>query len=274
MISRRSFLKGGALLGGGLLLEGFVVEPRMVDIVETTVRINGLPAELGGFRVCQITDVHHSYVVGLEYIRKVVEEANRLSPDLVVLTGDYIDADRKYMAPSIEALSYLKARCGTLAILGNHDHFTGSGYAEDVIASHKIPLLRNSHIYIESKGSALCVAGVADFLEDTPDASVALKGVDPSVPRLLLSHHPDYAEALPAGERVDLVISGHTHGGQVRLPFGHAPVMPSSYGQKYSGGLVKLDRGTQVYVSRGIGVSLIPVRFNCPPELTLIKLAA
>jgi predicted MPP superfamily phosphohydrolase len=105
---------------------------------------------------------------------------------------------------------------------------------------------------------------VADFLEDTLTPE-ALR-VDPSIPRILLSHHPDYAEALPANERIDLVISGHTHGGQVRLPFGLAPVLPSSYGQKYSGGLVKLDRATQVYVSRGIGVSMIPVRFNCPPS--------
>jgi predicted MPP superfamily phosphohydrolase len=274
MISRRAFLKGGALLGGGLLLEGFVVEPRMVDITETTVRVNGLPAAFNGFRICQITDVHHSSVVGLEYIKSVVEEANRLRPDLVVLTGDYIDTGKKYMAPCLEALAGAKAKYGTIAILGNHDYFTGKGHGEEVMASNKIPLLQNSHLLIESKGSALCVAGVADLLEGTPDASVALKGVDPAIPRILLSHHPDYAEALPKGERVDLVISGHTHGGQVRLPFGHAPVVPSSYGQKYSGGLVRLDSGTQVYVSRGIGVSMIPVRFNCPPELALIKLAA
>lgn len=274
MISRRTFLKGSMLLGGAMLLEGFVVEPRMVDIVETTVRIKGLPPGFIGFRVCQITDIHHSPVISLDYIRSVVEEANRLAPDLVVLTGDYIDTGKKYMAPAIEALSRLKAAHGTVAILGNHDHFIGRGYAEDVIGSHKIPLLRNSHIYLESKGSTLCIAGVADLLEDTPDAKEALKGVDPAIPRLLLSHHPDYAETLPPDERIDLVISGHTHGGQVRLPFGPAPVVPSKYGQKYSGGLVDLEGGRQVYVSRGIGTSMIPVRFNCPPELTLIKLAA
>lgn len=267
-------MKGGLLLGGGLLLEGFVVEPRMVEIVETTVRVKGLAAGLQGFRICQITDVHHGGAISLEYIEKVVEEANNLAPDLVVLTGDYIDTGKKYMAPAIEALSGLKARCGTIAILGNHDYIHARSYAEDVIASHGIPLLRNSHMYVEANGAALCVAGVADLLEDTPDAKEALKGVDPSIPRLLLSHHPDYAEDLPASERVDLVLSGHTHGGQVRLPFGLAPVVPSNYGQKYSGGLVRLSSATQVYVSRGIGVSLIPVRFNCPPELTLIKLAA
>lgn len=267
-------MKGGFLMGGALLLEGFVVEPRMVDVQETTVRIKGLPAGFDGFRICQITDIHHSPVISLDYINNVVDEANRLKPDLVVLTGDYIDTGKRYMAPAMEALSRVNARCGTLAILGNHDHFIGKEYAEEVIAAHKIPLLRNSHIHIESTRGAICVAGVADLLEDTPDAKEALKGVDPGIPRILLSHHPDYAESLPVDERIDLVISGHTHGGQVRFPFGHAPVVPSAYGQKYSGGLVALESGTQVYVSRGIGVSMIPVRLNCPPELTLIKLAA
>lgn len=274
MLSRRSFLKGGLLLGGGLMLEGFVVEPRMFETAATAIKIKGLPKPFEGFTICQITDVHHSPVVSIEYIRKVVEEANRLRPDLMVLTGDYIDTGRKYMAPALEAFEGLKSKFGTLAILGNHDYMHGHGYAEDVLASKRIPLLKNSHACIESNGSALCVGGVTDLLEDRPDAKEALKGVDPAVPRILLSHHPDYAEELPKDVRVDLVLSGHTHGGQVRLPFGLAPVVPSRYGQKYSGGLVRLKSGTQVYVSRGIGVSMIPVRLNCPPELTLIKLAA
>lgn len=256
------------------MLEGFVVEPRMFETTGTAVRVEGLPKPFEGFTICQITDVHHSPLVSIEYIRKVVEEANRLRPDLVVLTGDYIDTGKEYMAPAIEALTGLESRHGTIAILGNHDYIHGRGFTEDAFATHGIPLLLNSHTYIESKGSALCVAGVTDLLEDSPDAKEALRGVDRGVPRILLCHHPDYAEYLPRDERVDLVISGHTHGGQVRLPFGLAPVMPSAYGQKYSGGLVGLENGTQVYVSRGIGVSSIPVRLNCPPELALIKLAA
>lgn len=256
------------------MLEGFVVEPRMIDVVETTVRVKGLPDEFNGFRICQVTDIHHSLFVSLEYIKGVIEEANKLAPDLVVLTGDYVDADWQYLAPVIETLTSLKARHGIMAILGNHEYYMRKDYAEDVIRSHNIPLLKNSHAYIESGRSALCFAGVSDLIKDAPDAKAALKGVPPEIPRILLSHHPDYAEYLPKDERIDLVISGHTHGGQVRLPFGHAPVVPSKFGQKYSGGLVQLKSGTQVYVSRGIGVSMIPVRFNCPPELTLIKLAA
>lgn len=142
-----------------------------------------------------------------------------------------------------------------------------------VIRSYGIPLLENRHAIIESGGGALCVAGIKDYLEDFPDAEAALRGVDKETPRILLAHHPDYAEHLPEGVRVGLVLSGHTHGGQVRGPFSYAPVLPSEFGQKYSGGLVTLTgRDTRVYVSRGLGVVGIPVRIHCPPELTLIRL--
>lgn len=257
------------------MVDGFVLEPRELRVDEVEVRVRGLSKEFDGFTVCQVTDVHHSPFVTLGYLERVVQKANSLKPGLTVLTGDYIDDVRDYIDPAIRVLSGLKAERGLLSVLGNHDHFTGKAHTVKAIRSHGIPLLENSHALIESGNSALCVAGVKDYLEDFPDVASALRGVDKEVPRILLSHHPDYAEHLPGDERVDLVISGHTHGGQVRTPFSYAPVLPSAYGQKYSGGLVALEgRDTQVYVSRGVGVVGIPVRINCPPELTLIRLTA
>ncbi|MBI1912203.1 MAG: metallophosphoesterase [Deltaproteobacteria bacterium] len=273
MISRRAFFKSGVLLGGALMLEGFVIEPRKIKVEEVPVKIKGLAPEFNNFTICQITDIHHSPIVGLEYIDNVVKTANNLKPDLTVLTGDYIDEEKKYMEPVIKSLSSLKAKHGIISILGNHDHFIGKEYAAKVIESHNIPLLENAHRLIEKGGSALCIAGVKDFWEDSPDIALALKGVDREIPRVVLSHHPDYSEFVSKQERVDLVLSGHTHGGQVRLPFGYAPIVPSSYGQKYSGGLVQ-NGESQTYVSRGVGVVMIPVRINCPPELTLIRLIA
>ena len=272
-LTRRTFLKGGLLLGSALTVDGFVLEPREFRTERVEVRVPGLSAGFDGFTVCQITDVHHSPFVRLGYIERVVAKANSLKPDLTVLTGDYIDYERDYVVPSIKALGGLKAARGVLAILGNHDHYTGKAYTVEALRSRGIPLLENGHTLIEAGSGALCVAGVKDYLEDFPDVALALKGVGKDVPRILLSHHPDYAEQLPEDERVDLVLSGHTHGGQVRGPFSYAPVVPSAYGQKYSGGLVRLkNRSTQVYVSRGVGVVGIPVRINCPPELTLIRL--
>lgn len=276
MITRRGFFKAGIFVCGGLALEGFVIGPEKIRVERVDVPIAGLGQKLDGFTICQITDIHHSHTVSLDYIEGVVRMANSLEPDLMALTGDYIDMDREYMAPVIRCLSSLRARHGSVAVMGNHDYFIGREYSKDVISSNSIPLLENSHMMIESGGSSLCVAGVNDLLEDTPDARAALADVPTDIPRVLLSHHPDYAESIDIDLRVDLILSGHTHGGQVRLPFGVAPIVPSAFGQKYSGGLVRLARreGTKVYVSRGIGVSMIPVRFNCPPEITLIRLTA
>ncbi|MEK6759564.1 MAG: metallophosphoesterase [Deltaproteobacteria bacterium] len=276
MITRRGFFKAGILLGGAVAIEGFVIEPEKIRVEKVSVPIAGLGAGLDGFTICQITDIHHSHTVSLDYIEGVIRMANSLEPDMMALTGDYIDMDREYMGPVIRCLSDLKARHGSIAVMGNHDYFIGREYSKDVISSNSIPLLENSHTIIEYGGSRLCVAGVTDLLEDTPDAGAALAGVPADIPRVLLSHHPDYSERIDTGLRVDLILSGHTHGGQVRLPFGIAPIVPSAFGQKYSGGLVSLgrDEGTKVYVSRGIGVSMIPVRFNCPPEITLIRLTA
>lgn len=282
MITRRGFLKWGGVGAGALLLESFVFEPRFITVETVSVEINGLSPGLDGFTICQVSDVHHSPFVSLSYIEGVVEKASSLKPDLVVLTGDYIQGEKEYMAPAVKALSGIKSPRGTIAILGNHDYFTGVEYTRGVIASHGITLLENSHTIIEGKDGALCIAGTEDLLEGRPDAAASLEGVSTDVPRILLTHHPDYCEELPEGLRVDLALAGHTHGGQVRIPFSIAPVVPSRYGQKYSGGLVTLRRPgppgphgpTRVYVTKGVGVVDIPVRFNCPPELTLVRLRA
>lgn len=272
---------GGVVLGGTLMIDSLVIEPRSIEVKEVRIPLNGLAQEFDGFTICQITDVHHSALVSRAYVKRVVEMAGRLRPDLVVLTGDYIDEGREYMAPVMDTLSELKGRFPTAAVLGNHDYFIDWKYSAEIIRFKGINLLLNTHIVLESEGAKLCIAGVKDYLEDRPDVRAAFSGAPEDATRILLCHHPDFAEYLPPDERVDLVLSGHTHGGQVRIPFtGYAPMVPSSFGQKYSGGIVRLDRnggpdgtsGTVVYVSRGVGTALLPVRFNCSPELTLIRL--
>ncbi len=272
MLSGRTFLKAGLIFGG--LAEGFLVGANGLAVEKTVVHIRGLSPLLDGFTVCQVTDVHYGTAIGSAYMKKVIETANSLKPDLIALTGDYIEGEKRNVGPVVRLLKDLKARVGVVTILGNHDHYAGKGYAEDVFASNGLRPLQNGHVIIEAGRGALCIAGVRDYLEDRPDVKEALKGVPIDIPRILLSHHPDYSEELPPDERIDLVISGHTHGGQVRLLSSFAPILTSRYGQKYSGGLVRLDRkdGARVYVSRGIGVSILPVRFNCPPELTLLTL--
>ena len=272
MLSRRQFLKGAIAMGAaGLVADGLLLEPRHVVVERKTIAINDLPDAFDGFRICQITDVHHGPFTGLGFIEKVVEKVNSLNPGLVVLTGDYVDHSSKYIVPAVSALCRLKSSNGVLAVLGNHDHWMDANLTQEVFNRYNVPVITNSHKLIEIKDKAICVAGVGDLMEDSQDLKAAFYGVPADIPRILLSHNPDYAESMPVSERVDLVLAGHTHGGQVRMPFSIAPITMSMYGQKYAGGLVRSASG-QVYVSRGIGVVGLPVRFNCPPEITIITL--
>lgn len=272
MLSRRQFLKGAIAMGAaGLVADSVLLEPRHVVVERKTIAINDLPDAFDGFRICQITDVHHGPFTGLGFIKEVVEKVNSLNPGLVVLTGDYVDHSSKYIVPAVSALCRLKSSNGVLAVLGNHDHWMDANLTQEVFNRYNVPVITNSHKLIEIKDKAICVAGVGDLMEDSQDLKAAFYGVPADIPRILLSHNPDYAESMPASERVDLVLAGHTHGGQVRMPFSIAPITMSRYGQKYAGGLVR-SASRQVYVSRGIGVVGLPVRFNCPPEITIITL--
>ena len=250
---------------------------------EQTIKIQGLPETFESFRICQLTDIHHGRFVNIEYIDGLVEMVNGLKPDIIVLTGDYVDNSQypltsyfisnslPYIDPCIGALGRLTANFGVFAVLGNHDNLR---YLEKIRMSflnYNITLIENTRQLIEKEGKTICIAGVGDLWGGVQDLKSALKDIPSDIPRILLSHNPEYAEKMPKNERVDLVISGHTHGGQIRIPFSFAPFLFSKYGQRYSGGLVELEH-TQVYVSRGIGVIPPPIRFNCPPEVPLLTL--
>ncbi|HHL40049.1 MAG TPA: metallophosphoesterase [Deltaproteobacteria bacterium] len=272
VLTRRAFLKGGLWLGASALAaDGLFLWRSRIVVERVEVTIEDLAPQLEGLRICLLTDTHHGPMVGIGMLDRAVAAANGLGADVAALTGDFVSRSPEYIAPAAASLARLRAPLGVFAVLGNHDHWVDAGGVREGLAGAGIRVLENSHALVERAGAPLCVAGVEDLYEGRPDAAAALDGVESTTPRILLSHNPDYAEALGEEPRVDLVLSGHTHGGQVRLPFGFAPVTYSRYGQKYRGGLVRTGR-TQVYVSRGLGVVMAPVRINCPPELTLIEL--
>lgn len=236
--------------------------------VETvSLTIADLPAAFDGLRVCQLTDIHVGGSINPHKLDRIVRQANGLGADFFVLTGDYIEGHQGQWAdPCMRVLAGLNAP--KYAVLGNHDYWGGKHLAEEACDRHGIRLLANEHALIERGDAKLAVAGVVDLWCDRPDLRRALAGVGDDVPRLLLCHNPDFAEEMPR-ERVDLMMSGHTHGGQVRVFGKHFG--PSTYGDKYLAGLV--DAGdTKVYVSRGIGTSVVPIRIGAPPELTLFEL--
>ena len=271
---RRTFLKllgGGAAVGvAGGALDGFLVEPRWVRRAEVPVGVPGLSSGWRGARIAFLTDLHVGRLVDLDYVRKVVRMTNEAAPDIVLLGGDYVSR-RDAITPELsEALSSLEGPHGRFAVLGNHDSWTDAAAVTDMLNAAGIALLQNAHTVLRRGDADLCIAGVDDLWTGQPDLSTALDGCPTEAPRLLLCHNPDYAEQMPHKPHVDLLLCGHTHGGQVNLPLIGRPRLPIRHKQ-YAAGLAS-GPACPVYTSVGLGETGIPVRFNCRPELTVLTL--
>jgi predicted MPP superfamily phosphohydrolase len=267
----------GAVAGAGAW--GVWLEPALLRVRRYRIPIADLPAWAEGLRIVHLSDTHHGPYVSLPYLARAVARANALSPDLIVLTGDYVQRTPRAIAPGVAILGGLRARLGRFAVLGNHDHWEGPEASREALAAAGLTLLDHRHVFLGPEGEmpapgaeGLCLAGLGDLWEDERPPAEALAGVPSSVARLVLSHNPDYAEKIPADLRVDLMLAGHTHGGQVRLPGLGTPVVPSAHGQKYAGGLCQGPRGP-VVVSRGVGMAYMPVRLGVRPEIVLVTLA-
>jgi predicted MPP superfamily phosphohydrolase len=283
--SRRRFLTTGVRLATGGAAAGlayaFVAEPRWFTVTRRTFAVRGLPPSLDGLRLVQLTDIHHGPWLSLGYVREVVRACNALDPDLVLLTGDYILQSSVYARPVAEELARLRPAVGTLAVLGNHDWAEGRGVVRREFIDAGLPLIDNTRRVLTTdrelvedavEGLALC--GVDDLWRGKPDPRQALGGLPSGMPRLLLSHNPDVAEEsnfVRSGLRVDLMICGHTHGGQIYVPGIGTPFVPSRYGQKYAQGLVQ-GPACPVFVCRGLGMATVPLRLGVPPEIAVIEL--
>jgi len=284
-IARRDFLKVGAgglaLVGCGAASYAQLVQPRWFTVSRFTHPMPGLPPALDGLRLVQLSDIHHGPWLSRAHVRRVVRAANDLRADLVVLTGDYVHTSPDYIAPVVEALAKLKASIGVVAVLGNHDWWEDGPYTRHELARHGIAMLDNTRLVVSSgrrleadASEGLCIAGVGDFWEDEQLYGSALGGVPEAMPRVLLSHNPDVAEeASLEGHRVDLMLSGHTHGGQILLPMFNPVSSVSRYGSKYTHGLVQGPR-CDVYISAGIGMVGLPMRIGTTPEITVVELKA
>jgi predicted MPP superfamily phosphohydrolase len=285
--SRRAVLTGAARLaavGAGCVgAYSFLLEPRRFEIVRQTRHLRGLHPELQGLRLVQLTDIHHGPNLSLDYVRQVIAAANALHPDITLLTGDYVYRSPRYIAPVVRELSELRAKIGIIGVLGNHDWWEDAELTRREFARIGIPLIDNDRMILtpdrrlERGGRAqegLCIAGIGDYLEDTVNFDAALRDVPETMPRLLLSHNPDAAEdadLIARRYRIDLMMCGHTHGGQAWIPGLGRPVVPSRYGQKYAYGSVR-GPTCDVYVCSGIGTSILPMRFCVPPEINVIEL--
>ncbi len=278
-ISRRHFLKTalGGTLGLGLTAVGGAayathIEPEWVEVTRVTVPLRGLPPAFVGFTLAQISDLHLGAWMTLDRLLNAIAQVNALAPDVIAVTGDFVSRLWSGTPGEItRALAALRPREGVAAVLGNHDHWTHAPTVRRAILASGAWLLDNHHVALRRGDETLYLAGVDDIWEAQHDLDAALRGVPPDGAAILLAHEPDYADEVAATGRVALQLSGHSHGGQVRLP-GHGALILPWLGRKYDMGLYDVS-GMALYVNRGLGMENPAVRFNCRPEITLLTLA-
>jgi predicted MPP superfamily phosphohydrolase len=240
------------------------------ELTETLVRVRDLPERFEGFRIVQVSDVHHGRLVPIEEVRRVVELANSARADMVALTGDYTTSLKRYVEPCAEALAELRAPEGVWAVLGNHDHNTDGPLTRRALARRGIEVLTNENTELRRGADVLQLAGADDWGWGQADFARAVRGLDASRPTVLLSHEP-MALDVPETRGVSLILSGHTHGGQVTLPLVGAPAAYVWKHLKYLRGMYE-DEGTQLYVSRGTGMIGAPIRIGARPEVAVLRL--
>jgi predicted MPP superfamily phosphohydrolase len=281
-ITRRRFLIASASAGAGLALYGSEIERHWIEVTHRDVFLPGLSQAFDGFRVAQLSDIHMDDYTEPFLLRDAVRQINAMKPDLVFLTGDFVT---RGILPEILAIASVWP-CGSLlnqlecphryAVLGNHDVLVNGAVIKEALNENAITVLDNAYVPIERAGARFWLAGVDDPVEGFPDPE---KAIPPSIrnvphePIVLMCHAPDYVDTLltlPEGQAVSLMLAGHTHGGQVRVPFAGALILPP-LGRKYVEGWFRFGN-LQLYVNRGLGTVGVPVRFDCPPEITLFTL--
>ena len=244
---------------------------RRIEVSEFRVPISGLGRELDGLRIVHLTDIHHGLYFSAESLAAAVELANSLQPDVVALTGDYVSYSRNFAHSAAELLSGLRARRGVFAVLGNHDFRVGADLVSRALRRNGIEVLRNRHAVVRAGAAELYLAGVDDLWYNA-SLSRELRSVPRGRPVVLLSHNPGIVAAA-AHFSVDLVLSGHTHGGQVRLPFLERRREANRSPKRFHTGWDAWGR-TRIYISRGIGTIVVPVRVACPPEMPVFTLSS
>lgn len=254
-----------SLFAISLLIWAFKIELNLLEIKHYTIR----DSRLNGLRIVFAADFH----IGkhdVKRLEKIIESIQQQNPDLILLGGDFINGhnDLRTMSPERIAakLRKLQAPLGVFSVLGNHDWYIGGRKMKHALQAAGIVVLENDNEVIPFKNGKFTLAGVADKITCVADSHQALK--DTPEPRILLSHTPD---VLPdVTDYVDLVLAGHTHGGQVKLPLIGALIVPLEHGRRYAEGFIE-ENGKKMIVSKGLGTSRISVRFNCKPEIVVIE---
>jgi uncharacterized protein len=279
-LTRRNFLllSAGAAGVAALGADSVLLEPNRPQLVRREIALRRWPAELNGFTIALLSDFHYDPYFSIHPIQASIPIVNALRPDLIVLAGDFVSEPvlhsyarqaAQNAEPCSRILRQLQAPHGLWAVLGNHDDATDPALITEILRATQIPVLANQSVPVEANGSRFWLSGVNDVLGGDSGLQTTLARVPRDEATVLLAHEPDYADFV-ARHPVDLQLSGHSHGGQVRLPF-LPPFYEPPLARRYIAGLYQVGPLT-LYTSRGLGTVGFPVRFDCPPEITLLTL--
>ena len=270
--TRRNFIKW-SIRGGfcSAIAYPTLVEPDWPVLKNVEISIKDLPKSLDNFKIGLLADFHRGLFVSDRDIEHVVEMMQKAKPDIICLVGDFVNGEAEYIEPLARVLSRLDAPMGVFAVLGNHDYWTDPKKIQSVLEQYKIPVLINRAVEIKTKVDSFFLAGLDDAWEGRPDCQKTLRNIPQNKMVLLIVHEPDYADAIARSNKwIPLQLSGHSHGGQVVIPFLGAPILPYM-AKKYPAGLYRVDKARFVYTSRGVG-TVVPFRLNCRPEVNLLTL--
>jgi predicted MPP superfamily phosphohydrolase len=273
-MTRRQFLK--LIMAGGLSMASgagyaYRVEPQWIDIEAVRVTLPRLPPAFHGYRMVQLSDLHMGDWMNRARLTEVVTLVNAQQPDLIAITGDFVTGRASRAAQDLIAvLSTLRARDGVVGVLGNHDHWGNAAVVRQVLRESRIIDLGNRVHTLERGSAQLHLAGVDDVWAGQQRLDLVLDQLPVGGGALLLAHEPDFADTTAATGRFDLQISGHSHGGQVVIPFLGAPHLPP-LAHRYPSGRYQVGSLIQ-YTNRGVGMVPPHVRLNCRPEITVFTL--
>ncbi len=253
------------------LMAHMYLEPFFLSVWETDIKSVQIPQTFDGKKIVFMSDIHHGPHFSTGRVRSLVEKVNGLKPDVILLGGDYAEGDQ-YVKPCLDELKELKAPFGVFGVRGNHDHWDGAELSKKSMVEAGIKLIENSSECLIVNGQKIIVAGAGDLWEGAQEISGPLSTVSDTDFVILVSHNPDYAEKIGAYyDKIDLMLSGHTHGGQISVFGLYSPVLPSAYGQKYRSGMVQRG-GMKLLISNGVGCVGLPARFFCRPDIISITL--
>ena len=244
-------------------------EAHWMKISYFTFSHRDIPENFSQKRIVFVSDFHCGFGFGADRVSQIVKKINELNPDIVVLGGDYVDSSKNYIDICFGELKNLRSKYGVYGVLGNHDYLVGDGAIKEAMVKASIIVLDNDSRWLEISGQKIKIGGVGDFLKGTAILQPTIRDVEKKDFVVLVVHNPSFFDKI--SEKIDLVLSGHTHGGQITFFGFWRPFFELKYGSKYISGVYRSKNST-LLVSNGVGTTILPIRFFARPEINVITL--